>query len=149
MTSRYEQEARALREANNAAPTHNHHSSAQALAGNIRIFIFKYGTSNKCSLGGITHCTQLRWVLGNREINKTTHLRILQDCDDKLILAFTALQERLNIEMQKRQQAEASSQEKERQNSMLSVDYRQLQQQLHKLEGEYRQECEKVTFLKL
>lgn len=33
MTSRYEQEARALREANNAAPTHNHHSSAQALAG--------------------------------------------------------------------------------------------------------------------
>ncbi|XP_050738009.1 rho-associated protein kinase 1-like isoform X2 [Eriocheir sinensis] len=90
MTSRYEQEARALREANNAAPTHNHHSSAQALA---------------------------------------------------------ALQERLNLEMQKRQQAEASSQEKERQNSMLSVDYRQLQQQLHKLEGEYRQECEKVKGL--
>lgn len=90
MTSRYEQEARALREANNAAPTHNHQSSAQALA---------------------------------------------------------ALQERLNTEKQKRQQAEASSQEKERQNSMLSVDYRQLQQQLHKLEGEYRQECEKVKVL--
>ncbi|XP_042225183.1 rho-associated protein kinase 2-like isoform X3 [Homarus americanus] len=90
MTSRYEQEARALREANNAAPTHNHQSSAQALA---------------------------------------------------------ALQDRLNAEKQKRQQAEASSQEKERQNSMLSVDYRQLQQQLHKLEGEYRQECEKVKAL--
>ncbi|XP_069978954.1 rho-associated protein kinase 1-like isoform X1 [Penaeus vannamei] len=89
MTSRYEQEARALREAN-AAPTHNHQSSAQALA---------------------------------------------------------ALQERLNLEKQKRQQAEASSQEKERQNSMLSVDYRQLQQQLHKLEGEHRKECEKVKAL--
>lgn len=60
-------------------------------------------------------------------------------------IKFTALQERLNTEKQKRQQAEASSQEKERQNSMLSVDYRQLQQQLHKLEGEYRQECEKVN----
>ncbi|KAK4317608.1 hypothetical protein Pmani_011315 [Petrolisthes manimaculis] len=90
MTSRYEQEARALREANSAAPAHNHQSTAQALA---------------------------------------------------------ALQERLNGEKQKRQQAEASSQEKERQNSMLSVDYRQLQQQLHKLEGEYRQECEKVKGL--
>ncbi|XP_045134142.1 rho-associated protein kinase 2-like [Portunus trituberculatus] len=90
MTSRYEQEARALREASSAAPTHNYQSSAQALA---------------------------------------------------------ALQERLNAEKQKRQQAEASSQEKERQNSMLSVDYRQLQQQLHKLEGEYRQECEKVKAL--
>lgn len=67
----------------------------------------------------------------------------------KFFVIFAALQERLNLEMQKRQQAEASSQEKERQNSMLSVDYRQLQQQLHKLEGEYRQECEKVTFLQL
>lgn len=65
------------------------------------------------------------------------------------LLLFAALQERLNLEMQKRQQAEASSQEKERQNSMLSVDYRQLQQQLHKLEGEYRQECEKVIVLQL
>lgn len=61
------------------------------------------------------------------------------------LMSFAALQERLNAEKQKRQQAEASSQEKERQNSMLSVDYRQLQQQLHKLEGEYRQECEKVV----
>lgn len=33
MTSRYEQEARALREANSAAATHNHQSTAQALAG--------------------------------------------------------------------------------------------------------------------
>ncbi|XP_068208171.1 rho-associated protein kinase 2 isoform X1 [Palaemon carinicauda] len=89
MTNRYEQEAKALREANSAAPT-NHQTSAQALA---------------------------------------------------------ALQERLNEEKQKRQQAEASSQEKERQNSMLSVDYRQLQQQLNKLEGEHRQECEKVKTL--
>lgn len=60
-----------------------------------------------------------------------------------------ALQERLNNEKWKRQQAEASSQEKERQNSMLSVDYRQIQQQLAKLEGEYRQECEKVRLFRL
>lgn len=35
-------------------------------------------------------------------------------------------------------------QEKERQMSMLSVDYRQIQQRLQKLEGEHRQETEKV-----
>ena len=64
-------------------------------------------------------------------------------------MSSAALQERLNAEKQKRQQAEASSQEKECQNSMLSVDYRQLQQQLHKLEGEYRQECEKVVYFYL
>lgn len=40
-----------------------------------------------------------------------------------------------------------NSQEKERQISMLSVDYRQIQQRLQKLEGEYRQEVEKVKAL--
>ncbi|CAL4106563.1 unnamed protein product, partial [Meganyctiphanes norvegica] len=60
---------------------------------------------------------------------------------------ISALQKRLQSEEQKRQQAEASSQEKERQISMLSVDYRQIQQQLHKLEGEHRQESEKVKTL--
>lgn len=51
---------------------------------------------------------------------------------------------KLNEERCSRQRAEALSQEKERQLSMLSVDYRQLQQQLNKLEMEYRQEVEKV-----
>lgn len=37
-----------------------------------------------------------------------------------------------------------ASQEKERQMSMLSVDYRQIQQRLQKLEGENRQEVDKV-----
>ena len=40
-----------------------------------------------------------------------------------------------------------SAQEKERQISMLSVDYRQMQQRLQKLEGEHRQDGEKVRAL--
>lgn len=60
---------------------------------------------------------------------------------------ITNLQDQLNTEKAKRQQAEASSQEKERQVSMLSVDYRQLQQRVSKLEGENRQEIEKVKGL--
>jgi chromosome segregation ATPase len=39
------------------------------------------------------------------------------------------------------------AQEKERQISMLSVDYRQIQQRLQKLEGEHRQDGEKVRAL--
>lgn len=58
-----------------------------------------------------------------------------------------ALQTKLNEEKCARQKADLSSQEKERQMSMLSVDYRQLQQRLQKLEGEYRQEVEKVRAL--
>lgn len=50
-----------------------------------------------------------------------------------------ALQGKLNEEKSIRQKAEQNSQEKERQISMLSVDYRQIQQRLQKLEGEYRQ----------
>jgi hypothetical protein len=45
----------------------------------------------------------------------------------------------LNDEKLARQKADQVSQEKERQISMLSVDYRQIQQRLQKLEGEYRQ----------
>lgn len=52
---------------------------------------------------------------------------------------FLALQTKLNEEKVARQKAEQNSQEKERQISMLSVDYRQIQQRLQKLEGEYRQ----------
>lgn len=55
-----------------------------------------------------------------------------------------ALQAKLNEEKSARQKSDLQSQEKERQMSMLSVDYRQIQQRLQKLEGEHRQEMEKV-----
>ncbi|XP_063903455.1 rho-associated protein kinase 2 isoform X2 [Zophobas morio] len=58
-----------------------------------------------------------------------------------------ALQTKLNEEKSARQKADLNSQEKERQISMLSVDYRQIQQRLQKLEGEHRQEVEKVKAL--
>lgn len=54
------------------------------------------------------------------------------------------MQGKLNEEKTARQRAESVSQEKDRQMSMLSVDYRQMQQRLQKLEGEHRQESEKV-----
>lgn len=55
-----------------------------------------------------------------------------------------ALQTKLSEEKSARQKADFLTQEKERQISMLSVDYRQIQQRLQKLEGEHRQEVEKV-----
>lgn len=58
-----------------------------------------------------------------------------------------ALQTKLNEEKVARQKSDQISQEKERQISMLSVDYRQIQQRLQKLEGEHRQETEKVLAL--
>ncbi|XP_065365808.1 rho-associated protein kinase 1 isoform X2 [Calliphora vicina] len=58
-----------------------------------------------------------------------------------------ALQTKINEEKSARIKADQNSQEKERQFSMLSVDYRQIQQRLQKLEGECRQEAEKVTVL--
>lgn len=62
-----------------------------------------------------------------------------------------ALQAKLNEEKAARQKAELNYQEKERQMSMLTVDYRQIQQRLQKLEGEHRQEVDKasiwITFL--
>lgn len=58
-----------------------------------------------------------------------------------------ALQAKLNEEKSARQKADLHSQDKERQMSMLSVDYRQIQQRLQKLEGEHRQEVEKVKAL--
>ncbi|XP_053607827.1 rho-associated protein kinase 1 isoform X2 [Plodia interpunctella] len=58
-----------------------------------------------------------------------------------------ALQSKLNEEKTARQRSESQCQEKDRQMSMLSVDYRQMQQRLQKLEGEHRQESEKVIGL--
>lgn len=57
----------------------------------------------------------------------------------EIIFFFLALQTKLNEEKCARQKADQNSQEKERQISMLSVDYRQIQQRLQKLEGEFRQ----------
>jgi len=59
---------------------------------------------------------------------------------------FSALQTKLSEEKSARQKADSLTQEKERQISMLSVDYRQIQQRLQKLEGEHRQEVEKVCY---
>lgn len=67
--------------------------------------------------------------------------------DDTSMQEVKALQAKLNEEKQARQKSDQMSQEKERQISMLSVDYRQIQQRLQKLEGEYRQETEKVGVL--
>ncbi|XP_055847217.1 rho-associated protein kinase 1 isoform X2 [Episyrphus balteatus] len=58
-----------------------------------------------------------------------------------------ALQTKLNEEKSARIKSDHSSQEKERQITMLSVDYRQIQQRLQKLEGEWRQETEKAMVL--
>lgn len=58
-----------------------------------------------------------------------------------------ALQTKLNEEKSARIKSDHSSQEKERQITMLSVDYRQIQQRLQKLEGEWRQESEKAAVL--
>lgn len=67
--------------------------------------------------------------------------------DDTSMQEVKALQAKLNEEKLARQKADQISQEKERQISMLSVDYRQMQQRLQKLEGENRQETEKVIVL--
>lgn len=67
--------------------------------------------------------------------------------DDVDIMELKELQSKLAEEKMARQKSEQTSQEKERQISMLSVDYRQIQQRLQKLEGEYRQETEKVRAL--
>ena len=52
-----------------------------------------------------------------------------------------ALQLKLQEEKAAKLRAENQWQERERQISMLSVDYRQIQQQLLKLEGDHRQVC--------
>ncbi|XP_022180412.1 rho-associated protein kinase 2 isoform X1 [Myzus persicae] len=65
----------------------------------------------------------------------------------KMDYIFKALQTKLSEEKSARQKADSLTQEKERQISMLSVDYRQIQQRLQKLEGEHRQEVEKSKAL--
>lgn len=80
-----------------------------------------------------------------QEIEKS---RMANKADDMASMQeVKSLQAKLNEEKLARQKADQVSQEKERQISMLSVDYRQIQQRLQKLEGEYRQETEKVSVL--
>ncbi|KAJ8974808.1 hypothetical protein NQ317_000409 [Molorchus minor] len=81
----------------------------------------------------------------SRMLNKEeANLEVVKELMERII---SALQTKLNEEKSARQKADLNSQEKERQISMLSVDYRQIQQRLQKLEGEYRQEVEKVKAL--
>lgn len=61
--------------------------------------------------------------------------------EEAKIQEVKSLQTKLNEEKVARQKADQNFQEKERQISMLYVDYRQIQQRLQKLEGEYRQVC--------
>ncbi|XP_017769737.1 PREDICTED: rho-associated protein kinase 1 isoform X2 [Nicrophorus vespilloides] len=77
---------------------------------------------------------------------ETTKSRIMNK-EEANLEVVKALQTKLNEEKNARQKADLNSQEKERQISMLSVDYRQIQQRLQKLEGEHRQEIEKVKAL--
>ncbi|XP_049300411.1 rho-associated protein kinase 1 [Anopheles funestus] len=77
---------------------------------------------------------------------ETAKARLLNN-EEANMQEVKALQNKLTEEKLGRQKAEQNSQEKERQLSMLSVDYRQIQQRLQKLEGEYRQESEKVVAL--
>ena len=58
-----------------------------------------------------------------------------------------SVEAKLDQEKLGRQRAETQSQEKVREISMLTVDNRQLQYRLDKLEADYRQESEKVNDL--
>ena len=58
-----------------------------------------------------------------------------------------SVEAKLDQEKLGRQRAETQSQEKVRELSMLTVDNRQLQYRLDKLEADYRQESEKVNDL--
>ncbi|XP_055298419.1 rho-associated protein kinase 1 [Sitodiplosis mosellana] len=82
-------------------------------------------------------------VTAHRETEKSR----LMSKEEANMQEVKALQTKLNEEKMARQKADQMSQEKERQISMLSVDYRQIQQRLQKLEGELRQETEKVSTL--
>ena len=64
-------------------------------------------------------------------------------------VCYLALQTKLNEEKSLRQKFESQCQEKERQISMINVDYRQLMQQIQKIEGELRQETDKTKALKV
>lgn len=102
----------------------------------------KENASIECELKAV----QNRYHQEVRAHQETEKSRLLNN-EEANMQEVKALQTKLNEEKVARQKAEQNSQEKERQISMLSVDYRQIQQRLQKLEGEYRQESEKVLAL--
>lgn len=57
----------------------------------------------------------------------------------RVSLTFTALQVKLNEEKLARQKAVNAAREKERKISVLTGDYREIQQRLQKIEGELKQ----------
>ncbi|XP_058836769.1 rho-associated protein kinase 1 [Topomyia yanbarensis] len=102
----------------------------------------KENASIECELKAV----QNRYHQEVKAHQETEKSRLLNN-EEANMQEVKALQTKLNEEKVARQKAEQNSQEKERQISMLSVDYRQIQQRLQKLEGEYRQESEKVLAL--
>lgn len=81
------------------------------------------------------------------EAHEETEKSRMMNREEANMEVVKALQTKLNEEKSARQKADLNSQEKERQMLMLSVDYRQIQQRLQKLEGEHRQELEKSKVL--
>ncbi|XP_053678170.1 rho-associated protein kinase 2 [Anopheles nili] len=102
----------------------------------------KENASVQCELKAVQNRYEQE-VTAHQETAKT---RLLNN-EEANMQEVKALQSKLTEEKLCRQKAEQNSQEKERQLSMLSVDYRQIQQRLQKLEGEFRQESEKVVAL--
>ncbi|KAI4464751.1 myotonic dystrophy s/t kinase-related [Holotrichia oblita] len=90
--------------------------------------------------------TQNQYLQEVKAHEETERSRMLNN-EEANMEVVKALQTKLNEEKNARQKADLNSQEKERQISMLSVDYRSIQQRLQKLEGEHRQEVEKVKAL--
>uniref|UniRef100_A0A182JLX8 Rho-associated protein kinase let-502 n=1 Tax=Anopheles atroparvus TaxID=41427 RepID=A0A182JLX8_ANOAO len=102
----------------------------------------KENASFECELKALMNQYQQE-VKAHQETTKSRQL----NNEEANMQEVKALQNKLSEEKGNRQKAEQNSQEKERQLSMLSVDYRQIQQRLQKLEGEFRQESEKVIAL--
>ncbi|XP_068083475.1 rho-associated protein kinase 2 [Anabrus simplex] len=98
------------------------------------------------SLGLELKAAQNRYQQEVRAHEETERSRLMSK-EEANLEVVKALQAKLNEEKSARQKADLHWQEKERQMSMLSVDYRQIQQRLQKLEGEHRQEVEKVKAL--
>ncbi|KAK7574295.1 hypothetical protein V9T40_011486 [Parthenolecanium corni] len=84
--------------------------------------------------------------LKSRESNEKSRIVSKEEAN---LEAVKALQAKLNEEKSARQKAELASQEKERQVSMLSVDYRQIVDKLSKLKGELNAEVDKSKALQM
>ena len=79
------------------------------------------------------------WNTQQQEQQRQDKERSQSVCKEEAREEVKALQTKLAEEKAARSRADQNAQDKERQLSMLSVDYRQIQQRLQKLEGEYRQ----------